>query len=216
MSIDSKDFSGYSLKELYDLYVKTDKDLNPTEHKLIYEEISEKERGGLDINRSGNLASLSDRFLARVIDNLISNTPAILILIILFGINNLFDILRGKDYSKTLVLMFLFNLIFAIINWKLLYKNGQTIGKKYLGIKIVTKNNTLPLVTKSYFIRYLVPAFIEAIPLIGGLFSIADILFIFTDERRCVHDRIAGTKVVTCGENGLNVNEQVDAIQPGL
>ena len=30
----------------------------------------------------------------------------------------------------------------------------------------------------------------------GGLFSIVDICFIFRDDRRCIHDLIAGTQVV--------------------
>jgi uncharacterized RDD family membrane protein YckC len=192
--MDSKDYSAYSLQELYDLYVKTDKDLNPAEHKLIYEAMTKKERVGL-----ATLASLSDRFLASLIDGLISNIPATLITMILFGANNPLDIFRGRNFPITLVWLFLFELIFILVNWKLLYNNGQTIGKKYMGIKIVSLDNSLPPFTKSYGARYLAPALIGLIPIIGSIFAFADILFIFTDKRRCLHDRIAGTKVITCG-----------------
>ena len=34
------------------------------------------------------------------------------------------------------------------------------------------------------------------IPLIGTVFSLVDVGFIFGKERRCLHDRIAGTCVV--------------------
>jgi len=41
-----------------------------------------------------------------------------------------------------------------------------------------------------------VPWLIEQVPLFGGLFWIVDVCLIFGEERRCLHDYIAGTKVV--------------------
>lgn len=43
----------------------------------------------------------------------------------------------------------------------------------------------------------MVPAVISAIPLAGAAFGLVDILFIFRADRRCIHDLIAGTHVVT-------------------
>ena len=37
---------------------------------------------------------------------------------------------------------------------------------------------------------------ITAIPVAGGIFALADLLFIFREDRRCLHDHIAGTRVV--------------------
>ena len=37
---------------------------------------------------------------------------------------------------------------------------------------------------------------ILAIPKVGGVLALADILFVFRDDRRCLHDQIAGTRVV--------------------
>ena len=49
-----------------------------------------------------------------------------------------------------------------------------------------------PLVLKRY-----VPLWVVAnIPFIGGLFALADSLAIFRDTRKCIHDDIAGTKVI--------------------
>ena len=45
-------------------------------------------------------------------------------------------------------------------------------------------------------LRNMVRHVLIAVPVLGGLFALADILAIFGEERRCLHDRIAGTKVV--------------------
>jgi hypothetical protein len=37
---------------------------------------------------------------------------------------------------------------------------------------------------------------IGLVPIIGPIYSIVDVLFIFRDDRRCIHDHIAGTRVV--------------------
>ena len=44
--------------------------------------------------------------------------------------------------------------------------------------------------------RYFPLAVIAQIPFAGGIFSLIDCLFIFREDRRCIHDLIAGTKVV--------------------
>jgi uncharacterized RDD family membrane protein YckC len=36
------------------------------------------------------------------------------------------------------------------------------------------------------------------IPVVGQIFSFINILFIFTKEKRCIHDLVAKTKVVQC------------------
>jgi hypothetical protein len=46
------------------------------------------------------------------------------------------------------------------------------------------------------FLRAIVPGLIGAIPCVGNLFVLFDVLFIFGEERRGIHDYIAGTKVV--------------------
>ena len=45
--------------------------------------------------------------------------------------------------------------------------------------------------------RTWVPAFIGWIPVVGGLFGLLDALYIFGDEHQCIHDKIAGTKVIS-------------------
>jgi uncharacterized RDD family membrane protein YckC len=53
---------------------------------------------------------------------------------------------------------------------------------------------------RAVLLRLILPAIIGFIPILGGFlglaFWLADVLFIFGKERRCIHDFIAGTKVV--------------------
>lgn len=88
-------------------------------------------------------------------------------------------------------------LIFLILNGYLLAKRGQTIGKWALGIKVISvKNlNLLPL-WKIFFVRHLPQTVVAMIPMVGGFLLVIEWFFIFRDDRRCVHDLIAGTIVV--------------------
>jgi hypothetical protein len=43
--------------------------------------------------------------------------------------------------------------------------------------------------------RYLPVQVVGSIPVLGMFASLVDVLFIFRDDRRCVHDLIAGTQV---------------------
>ncbi len=87
--------------------------------------------------------------------------------------------------------------IFLILNGYLLSKSGQTIGKRLVGTRIVsvTDQQILPL-SKVFVLRYLPISLIAQVPLIGNLIALVNVLFIFRDDRRCLHDLIAGTKVI--------------------
>jgi uncharacterized RDD family membrane protein YckC len=79
----------------------------------------------------------------------------------------------------------------------LLTTRGQTIGKKLLGIKIVNfDDETNPGFVKAFLLRAFVNGLIGSIPMIGMVYSLVDICFIFREDRRCLHDLLAGTKVV--------------------
>jgi NAD/NADP transhydrogenase beta subunit len=80
---------------------------------------------------------------------------------------------------------------------RLLAREGQTWGKKQMKVRIVLyETGEIPGLGRSLGLRMFVNNLIGAIPCVGGIYSIVDILFIFGEERRCVHDFIAGTKVV--------------------
>jgi uncharacterized RDD family membrane protein YckC len=74
--------------------------------------------------------------------------------------------------------------------------NGQTIAKKLLGIKVVRSDGTRATVGRIFWLRNVVNTLISMIPLIGGLYALVDALFIFTERKQCLHDKIADTIVV--------------------
>ncbi len=57
-------------------------------------------------------------------------------------------------------------------------------------------DNTDASITKLIGLRYLPLSIAVLIPYVGMIFVFIDPLFIFREERRCIHDFIAGTKVV--------------------
>ncbi|ULQ45572.1 RDD family protein [Flagellatimonas centrodinii] len=85
--------------------------------------------------------------------------------------------------------------IYFAINWNNL-KQGQTWGKRALNIKIVGPDGD-PLPIKDLLLkRYLFQYGIAYIPVIGGLLSMVDSLFIFGGSKQCLHDKVANTNVV--------------------
>ena len=86
-------------------------------------------------------------------------------------------------------------LLIGLVVVQLIYlaRDGQTLGKKALKIRIVRYDDGgNPGFVKAVVLRALVNGLIGIIPLYG----LVDILFIFGAEQRCIHDHIAGTKVV--------------------
>ena len=98
--------------------------------------------------------------------------------------------------KENLIMFLVGQSIFLILNGSFLANYGQTIGKRVMKIKIVDmEGNNLGLI-KLYSLRYLTFSLFSQIPVAGGLISLVNILFIFGKERRCLHDRLAGTQVI--------------------
>jgi uncharacterized RDD family membrane protein YckC len=73
---------------------------------------------------------------------------------------------------------------------------GQTIGKRIVGIRVVRNDGSKAGIGRIFWLRNVVNALPSFVPLVGGIYTLVDLLFIFSDSRRCLHDRIADTKVV--------------------
>jgi uncharacterized RDD family membrane protein YckC len=71
-------------------------------------------------------------------------------------------------------------------------RNGQSIAKKLLGIKVVRTDGTPISLGRIFWLRNVVNSLISIVPLYG----IVDVLFIFGESRQCLHDKIADTIVV--------------------
>ena len=84
----------------------------------------------------------------------------------------------------------------AIYQWTLIARTGQSLGKKWTGIRIERIDGSRITFGTGVVLRNWVPKVMGAFPYLGMLFHLFDCLFIFREDRRCLHDLIAGTRVV--------------------
>lgn len=89
------------------------------------------------------------------------------------------------------------SVVFVLLHGYFLATRGQTIGKIALKTKIVSEetNQILPL-TEVVIKRYVPIWLLAMIPVIGNFIGLIDALAIFRENRKCIHDDIAKTKVI--------------------
>lgn len=85
---------------------------------------------------------------------------------------------------------------FLAIQGYFLATRSQTIGKIAMKTKIVSDSGQPQTFSELYLKRYFVIELLAILPYIGGLLALVDILLIFRSSRKCLHDDIAGTKVI--------------------
>jgi uncharacterized RDD family membrane protein YckC len=78
----------------------------------------------------------------------------------------------------------------------LVHKNGQTIAKKIVGIKVVRSDFSQASLGRIFWLRNVVNGVIGAIPFVGNIYGLVDSLLIFGERRQCAHDKIADTVVI--------------------
>ena len=83
-------------------------------------------------------------------------------------------------------------IVWLVYTVRFLGENGQSIGKKACKIKLLRKDGSEVSISRVIVGRNLVNGVLGLIPLYGFI----DILFIFGNQRRCVHDYSADTIVV--------------------
>lgn len=104
---------------------------------------------------------------------------------------------QPSDGVKLFALLYLIGIcIYVVVQLVMLHRNGQTMGKRLMGIRIVRSDGTRAGLGRIFLLRALLPNLIAAIPFVGLFFALIDALFIFADDRRCLHDRFADTIVV--------------------
>lgn len=142
-----------------------------------------------------NLASRWKRLAAAFIDCFF----AVIVMVPLLLIAGVFpQAANGQQVTlgQQIVIIMIGWAVFLIMNGYLLNTKGQTLGKAAVNIKMVDAEGNVPSFGKLLGLRYLLPALVAYIPLVGGLLAIADALFIFSQDKRCLHDQLAGTWVV--------------------
>lgn len=108
----------------------------------------------------------------------------------------------GEGIFIMVLAMVIFGAPLVIYQWYLTATRGQTLGKKWLGIKIVKVDGSRLDFVSGVVLRSWVVGALGYIPYIGGIITLADCLMIFGDDRRCLHDKIAGTKVIVAPPRG--------------
>lgn len=144
----------------------------------------------------GELAGRGTRFGAAIIDGIIG---ALTVVPLFIGAD--LAALSANDFenafsSTGVTLTGLLGLIVLAITIYLVHKNGQTIGKKILGIKVVRTDFSRASLGRIFWLRNVVNGLPGLIPLVGNFYVLVDHLFIFGERRQCLHDKIAGTVVV--------------------
>lgn len=148
------------------------------------------------------LASLGKRFGAAVLDSLV----AMVVTGVPYAVFMMSMVSTEKNNQPpeftplaigALVFLGVASLALLITNLVLLTTRGQTLGKMWLGIRIVSHPGAeMPGFVKAVLLRGFVNGLISAVPCLGPLYALVDICFVFSDNRRCIHDLIAGTQVI--------------------
>jgi len=96
--------------------------------------------------------------------------------------------------SELAILAFLVGLgILGVMQAKFIVRDGQTIGKKMMKIRIVDRiDGQIPPWPRVLGMRTILNMALRQVP----FYFVVDALFIFGEEQRCIHDHLAGTKVV--------------------
>lgn len=85
----------------------------------------------------------------------------------------------------------------VLVQAVLLTTRGQTIGKILTRLRVVRVRDGAPAgFLHGFLLRGFFPRCLRHVPLFGLLFWLVDNCFIFRDDQRCLHDLMAGTKVV--------------------
>lgn len=141
------------------------------------------------------LASREQRLVAAMIDALLA---ALVIGPLQYKFGLFAKFLAKQDFTAREIALWA---VIGIAVWfaqhgYLLATQAQTIGKRIVGIRIEDVSGGRTPLAKLVFLRYLPTTCIANVPGLGGLVLIADILCIFRSDRRCLHDHLAGTRVV--------------------
>ncbi len=146
------------------------------------------------------LASRSKRFVGALIDSLL----CLLVSFPLFWLGGVFKRLETNPYLTLGEHFFLFLAglaVFMAVNGYLLAREGQTVAKRLLGMRIVDLEGNLLPFWRLFIYRYLFLGLLGLIPLFGTLLGLVNALFIFRSDRRCLHDHLAGTIVIDTGSS---------------
>ncbi|PTP16310.1 hypothetical protein CWO27_04830 [Vibrio sp. 10N.286.51.C3] len=185
-----------------------------TQVVIVSKKSSDSDNSEIGVNTTEVVpASRWPRFLAFFIDGVI--TAAIIAPIFMYTdyFQKIID--TGViDLREVAAVYAYLGLMFLLVHGYLLNKKGQTIGKHLMEIAIVDMEGK-PIGLYKIVGKRMIPMIpFTIIPITGHLISMLDSLFIFRKNRRCLHDLIAGTQVVSVSANNLEKNEHESLENP--
>ena len=156
-------------------------------------------------------ATRTSRFLAFLVDM----SPAVIVgIMVAVMMPGLMKGNFGSSFASLGLLIFVFavaSIAWVVWNIVLLYRYGQTVGKKTLGIRVVRMDGSRVSFARFFFLRGLAIGVLGAIVggiggamhfrFAGNIVTLVDYLMIFGAAHRCLHDLIADTRVVTAASS---------------
>jgi len=141
------------------------------------------------------LASRGGRFAAALIDGIVALLISVGVMLPMYGSSYF----RLMAVSKTSVLpgLLIYILLFYALEGWFLYQRSQSIGKIAMGLRIVRKDGSAATIGRTLGLRLVAFGALGFIPTVGPFIGFVDALFIFGSARRCLHDLVADTIVVT-------------------
>ncbi|UJR85390.1 RDD family protein [Sandaracinus amylolyticus] len=136
------------------------------------------------------LADPALRLVARWIDVALPLAPA-LVFVPLGAALDAGALVRGGLLATVVATIALFAL-----NLMLLHRYGQSLGKRVLGLRIVRSDGSPATLGTILGRRIVLAGVLAGVPFLGAIFTIADVLCVFTESRQTLHDRIADTIVI--------------------
>ena len=133
-------------------------------------------------------ALLGARFQAALLDSVLTFVIVLPVLLITAST-------KGSGSGSGVIVILTIAMLW-IYQWYLVSTTGQTLGKRWAGIRIVKVDGSPSTFVSAVVLRSWVFALLGAIPVLGALLALADVLAIFGSERRCLHDQLAGTIVI--------------------
>jgi uncharacterized RDD family membrane protein YckC len=169
-----------------------------------------------DHSQEQQLASLGSRLAARMIDWSLMLVPLFFLVKALMDVGFEAEVqsLQGnpsalmealqRQFEKaqasgntTVIAMSLLIVVVMLGNVILLTVRGQSVGKMLMGIQIVrASDGGRSGFVKAVLLRWFLFAIIGSVQFVGVVFSLCDVLMVFRQDRCCLHDLVADTRVV--------------------
>jgi len=156
------------------------------------------------------LATRGRRLGAALIDGLFALALSLAVMLPLYGTAYVRMMAQSKWSVLSGLLVYL-GLFYLVQGW-FLYQRSQSLGKMALGLRIVRADGSAASFGRSFGLRLVLFGLAGFLPFVGPFLGLVDSLFIFAPARRCLHDYVADTRVVTAASAPHAVRDTAVAV----